>query len=149
DRVAGAQVEPLDLAGRDIDVVGAVQVVPVGAAQEPVAFREDFQDALAPEYGVRVEQRLLDTKDQVLLAEPRVVADVQGFSHRVQFRDGFPLQLSDIHVCCCSMLRRAEPRGGGVGAGMSEMESGESKACEGAVLGYPRAPVESAACTPP
>src|SRR2546422_8100668 len=31
DRVAGAEIEPLDLAGRDVDVVRAVEVVPVGA----------------------------------------------------------------------------------------------------------------------
>src|SRR2546427_12048675 len=37
DRVAGAEVEPLDLAGRHVDVVGAVQVIPIGAAQEAVA----------------------------------------------------------------------------------------------------------------
>ena len=47
DRVAGAQIEALDLAGRDVDVVGAVEVVPVLAAKESVAFGQDFQHALA------------------------------------------------------------------------------------------------------
>ena len=36
--------------------------------------------------------------DQVLLAEPRVVLNVEALGHRVQFRDGLPFQLSDIHV---------------------------------------------------
>src|SRR5947208_3616981 len=70
DRIPGAQVEPLDLARRDVDVVGPVQVVPVGTAQEAVAFGQDLEDALAPQHGVGVEQRLLDAEDQVLLAEP-------------------------------------------------------------------------------
>src|SRR5207249_10545443 len=47
DRVAGAQIEPLDLAGRDVDVVRAVEVVPVGAAEESVAFGKDLEHALA------------------------------------------------------------------------------------------------------
>ncbi len=70
DRVAGAQIEPFDLARRDVDVIGPVQVVPIGAAQEAVAFGEDLEDALAPQHGVGVEQRLLDAEDEVLLAEP-------------------------------------------------------------------------------
>ena len=83
DRVAGAQVEPLDLAGRDVDVVGAVQIIPVGAAEESVAFRQNFEHALATEHRVGVEQRLLDAENEILLAEPGVVGDVQALGHRV------------------------------------------------------------------
>src|SRR4029077_6410125 len=52
DRVAGAQVEPLDLAGRDVDVVGAVQIVPVRAAEEAISFGEDLEYALPSQHSV-------------------------------------------------------------------------------------------------
>ena len=87
DRVAGAQIEALDLAGRDVDVVGAVEVVPVLAPEEAVALGQDLQHALAPDDRVGVEQRLLDAEDQILLAKARVVGDVQLLGQRVQFGD--------------------------------------------------------------
>ncbi len=59
DRIPGAQIEALDLARGDVDVVGPVQVIPVGTAQEAVTFGQDLEDALAPQHGVGVEQRLL------------------------------------------------------------------------------------------
>src|SRR5207247_6120808 len=65
DGVAGAQVEPLDLAGRDVDVVGAVEVVPVGAAEKAVALRKNLEDPLAAQDRIRIEQRLLDAEDEV------------------------------------------------------------------------------------
>ena len=83
--------------GRDVDVVGTVEVVPVLAAEEAVALGQDLQHALAADDGVRVEQRLLDAEDQVLLPEARVVGDVQLLGQRVQLRDRLLLQLSDIH----------------------------------------------------
>ena len=83
--------------GRDVDVVGAVEVVPVLAAEEAVALGQDLQHALAPDDGVRVEQRLLDAEDQVLLPEAGVVGDVQLLGQRMQLRDRLLLQLSDIH----------------------------------------------------
>ena len=43
--VAGAQIEALDLAG-DVDVIGAVEVVPVLAAKESVTLGQDFQHTL-------------------------------------------------------------------------------------------------------
>jgi len=107
DRVSGPQIEALDLARTDVDIVGTVEVVPVGAAQEAVAFREDFEHPLAAQHRIGVEQRLLDAKDQVLLSEPRVVLNIEALGHRVQFRDGLLLQLGDIHVCGNSVgLRR-------------------------------------------
>ena len=97
DGVAGAQVEALDLAGRDVDVVGTVEVVPVLAAQEAVALGQDLEHPLAPDDGVGVEQRLLDPEDQVLLPEPGVVGDVELLRERMQFSHGLLLQFSDIH----------------------------------------------------
>jgi hypothetical protein len=47
DGVAGAQVEAADLAGRDVDVVGAGQVGAVRRAQEAEAVLQDFEHAVA------------------------------------------------------------------------------------------------------
>ena len=41
------------ICGRDVDVVGAVQVVPVLAAQKAVAFGQNFEHAFAADDGVR------------------------------------------------------------------------------------------------
>ena len=97
DRVPGPHVETLDLGRRDVDVVGTVQVVPVLAAQEPIALGEDLEDPLAPENDVRIEQVLLDTEDQVLLAHPGEVVDVQLFGHLVKFADRLRFQFGDVH----------------------------------------------------
>src|SRR5438445_13791328 len=111
DALPISEIEALDLTRRDIDVVGTVEVVPVGTAQEPVPLGKDLQHALAAEHGVRVEERLLDAEDQVLLAEPRIVLNVEALGHRVQLRDGFPLQLCDVHVCFGSVGAKAgKPR---------------------------------------
>src|SRR3712207_9291293 len=63
-----------------------VQVVPVLRAQEAVALGKDLQHTLAPQHHLAVEQVLLDAVDEVLLAEPRVVGDVEPFRHLVELR---------------------------------------------------------------
>src|SRR6185312_6045823 len=80
-----------------VDVVRTVQVVPVLAPEKTVAFGQNLQHAFAPDDGVRVEERLLDAEDEILLPEAGVVGNVQLLSQRVQLRDRFLLQLSDIH----------------------------------------------------
>ena len=87
DRVAGAEIEALDLAGRDVDVVRPVEVVPVLAAEEAIALGQDLQHALASNDRIGVEQRLLDAEDQILLPKAGVVGDVQLLGQRVQFSD--------------------------------------------------------------
>ena len=68
-RVTGAEIESLHLRRRHVDVVGPVQVIEVLGAQKAVAFRERFQDPLTVQRLFGVEQGLLDTKDQLLLAQ--------------------------------------------------------------------------------
>src|SRR5207253_10373300 len=58
---------------------------------------------------------------QVLLAKARVVGDVERFGHRVQFGDGLPLQLGNVHGCLCSVpLRQGKPRSRGMNASQVE-----------------------------
>jgi len=96
DGVTRAQIEPFDLRGGDVDVVGAVEVVPVLAAQESVAFGQNLEHALTAERDIGVEQRLLDAEDQLLFAEAGVVRDRQLFGECVELRQRPALELNDI-----------------------------------------------------
>ncbi len=97
DRIAGSQVETLDLARTDVDVVGAVQIIPILTPQEPVSLGEDFQNPFASEHRVGIEEGLLDLEDEILLAEAGVVGDVQLIGHLMQVRDGLAFKLGDVH----------------------------------------------------
>ena len=97
NRIAGSEVESLDLARADVDIVRAVEVVPVLASEETVALGEDFEDPFAPDDGVLVEQGLLDAEDEILLAKARVVGDVQLLGKLMQFCDGLLLQFGNVH----------------------------------------------------
>src|SRR3979411_2904087 len=57
--VAGAEIDPLDRRRRHVDVVRTVQVVPVLAAQEAVAFRQHLEHGFADECLRRIEQTTL------------------------------------------------------------------------------------------
>src|SRR5207248_3558251 len=57
--IAGAQAEPADLRGRDIDVVRAGQIIRFRRAQETEAIGEHFDHAFADDVGLahRSEER--------------------------------------------------------------------------------------------
>src|SRR6185295_8849185 len=97
DRVTGAKVEALDLAGADVDVVRAVEVVPVLAPEEAIALGENLEDSLPPNDRVRLEQCLLDAEDQVLFAQARVVGNVELLGKLMQLGDRFLLQFGYVH----------------------------------------------------
>ena len=65
------QAEAADLAGRDVDVVGAGEVVVVGAAEEAEAVGQDFERPLAEHQAVLLDPLLEDLEDQVLLLQAR------------------------------------------------------------------------------
>ena len=96
-RVAGAQIEALDLRRRDVDVVRAVEVVPVLAAQKAVAFGQHLEHAFAREQLVRVEQILLDPEDEILLGELRRRIGNHLAGDRLELRGRFAFQLGDVH----------------------------------------------------
>ena len=76
DDGAGLQAEAADLARRDVDVVGAGQVVVVGAAEEAEAVGQDFERPLAEHQAVLLHPLLEDLEDQVLLLQAGVLGDV-------------------------------------------------------------------------
>ena len=65
---AGAQAETANLARRDVDVVGAGQIVVIGAAQEAEAVGQDFERAFAEHQAVLLDALLEDLEDQVLFS---------------------------------------------------------------------------------
>ena len=69
DGVAGAQVEAADLRGRDVDVVGAGQVVVLGRAQEAEAVGQALEHAFGEDQAALFGLRLQDLEDQLLLAQ--------------------------------------------------------------------------------
>ena len=73
DRIAGTQIETLDLRGADVNVIRSVEVVPVLGAKKAVAFRQYFKDAFSAEHDVAVEEILFYAKNQVLLPQARIV----------------------------------------------------------------------------
>ena len=97
--VARAQIESLDLRRRDVDVVRAVEVVPVLTAQESVALGQHLEHALAHQGLLGVEQLLLDLEQQIVPAERIVLDDGEGVRHIVQLWHRLSLELSDVHEC--------------------------------------------------
>ena len=69
DGVAGTQVEAPDLRRRDVDVVGAGQVVVFRRAQEAEAVGQALQHAFGEDEAALLGLRLQDLEDQFLLAE--------------------------------------------------------------------------------
>ena len=98
DGVAGLEVELANLRGRDVDVVGAGQIVVVGGAEEAVAVGQDFQHAFGEDVAFFFALGLKDLEDQVLLAEAAGAGDFQGARDAAQFGDVFFFQFGDGHV---------------------------------------------------
>ena len=78
DRVAGAQAEFADLVGRDIDVVGAGEIIGLGRAQEAEAVRQHLDRALAHDLLAILGLDLEDREHQVLLAQRRGALDASS-----------------------------------------------------------------------
>ena len=104
DDGAGAQAEAADLAGRDVDVVRAGQVVVVGAAQEAEAVGQDFERALAEHQAVLLDALLEDLEDQVLLLQPGVVGEPLVLGDLEELRHGHLLQLGDVRAAALDLL---------------------------------------------
>jgi hypothetical protein len=69
DGVAGLEVEFANLRRRNVDVVGAGEVVVIGRAKEAVAVGENFEDTLGKNVAFLFALCLENFEDQVLLTE--------------------------------------------------------------------------------
>ena len=68
DGIAGAQAEAADLRWRDVDVVGAGEIVGIGRAQEAEAVLQHFDHAGAGNINVARRELLQNGEHQLLLA---------------------------------------------------------------------------------
>ena len=96
DGVAGAQIEAADLRGRDVDVVGAGQVVVLGRAQEAEAVGQAFEHAFGEDQAALFGLRLQDLEDQLLLAQAGGAGDAQVLGDLVELLDAHVLELDQV-----------------------------------------------------
>ena len=104
DRVAVAEAEAADLAGRDVDVVWAGEIVVVGAAEEAEAIGQDFERALAVHHAFELHPLFEDAEDQVLLLEAADLGDVFRLGRSNQLGHAHPLQLGDVDVAVAGIV---------------------------------------------
>src|SRR5205823_110154 len=98
------EAEAADLARRDVDVVGARQVVVVGAAQEAEAVGQHFQRPLAEHQAVLLDPLLEDFEDQVLLFQTRVLGQPLVLGDLEELRDSHLLELADVRAAPLDFL---------------------------------------------
>ena len=93
DDQAGAQAEPANLAGRDVNVFRRGQVVVGGAAQEAVAVGQDFEGAGAADDLAAFDLPADDGHDQLAAVHAGVFGDAFALGQGEQFRHGQPVQI--------------------------------------------------------
>ena len=96
--VAGAQAKATDLAGGDIDVVRARQIVGFRRAQEAETVLQHFQRAPAGNLRALIGQRLEDGEHHALLAQGGGVLDIEAFSQLHQLGGRLFLQFLKRHA---------------------------------------------------
>ena len=83
-------------AGRDVDVVGAGQVVVLGRAQEAEAVGQALQHAFGEDQAALFGLGLQDLEDQFLLAQAGGAGDVHVLGHLVELLNAHVLQLDQV-----------------------------------------------------
>ena len=96
-RVAGAKAEAADLRRRNIDIVGARQVVGFRRAQEAEAVLQGFDHALAHDLDIAFGQFLEDREQHVLLAHGGGVLDLELLGKGQQIGGFFILEILQLH----------------------------------------------------
>ena len=121
------QPEAANLAGRNVDVVGAGEIVVVGAAEEAEPVGQDLQRPLAVHQPVELHPLLENPEDQVLLLDAGVIGEVflaglldqLGHRHPLQFGDVGVARLLDLLVAVVDFVA-ARPAFGGDFLGQGE-----------------------------
>ena len=98
DGIAGFEIEFANLRRRDIDVVGAGQVIVVRRTKKSIAIGQDFEHAFGKDVAFFFALGLKDLEDQVLFAEAAGARDFQGARNTAQFSDVFFFEFGDRHV---------------------------------------------------
>ena len=105
------QPEPADLAGRDVDVVGAGEVVVVGAAEEAEPVGQDLERPLAVHQAVLLDPLLEDLEDQVLLLQAHVLGDALGLGRADELGHRHLLELGEVDLAALDVLVAVVDRG--------------------------------------
>ena len=96
DGVARAQIEAANLRGRDVNVIGAWQVVVFGCAQKAEAIGQAFENAFGEDQPALFGLRLENLKNEFLFAKAGCPGHAQIFSSLVEGLDTHILQLDQI-----------------------------------------------------
>ncbi len=96
DGIAGAQIEAADLRRRDVDVVGAGQVIVFRRAQEPESVGQAFEDAFGEDEAALFGLGLEDLEDQLLLAQSGGAGDAEILGDLVELLDAHVLELHQV-----------------------------------------------------
>ena len=97
DGIAGTQAEAADLGGRNINVVGAGEVVRLWRPQKAETVLEDLDDAFADDVDLVLGELFENCEHQLLLAHGRGILDVLLLGKNQQFGGGFGLQVLELH----------------------------------------------------
>ena len=95
--VARAQPELADLIGREIDVVGAGEIIRLGRAEEAEAVGQHFDRAHAHDLLAILGLGLEDGEEQVLLAQRGGALDAERLGGAHQFGGGGFLEVFEMH----------------------------------------------------
>ncbi len=93
DGVAGAQAEAADLRGRDVNIVGAGEVIRFRRAEKAEAVGEHLDDAFADDVDFLRGELLEDRKHQLLLAHGAGVFDLMLFGEGDKLGRRFGLEV--------------------------------------------------------
>ena len=111
DDRAGFQAEAADLAGRDVNVVRAGEVVVIGASQEAESVGKDLERPLAVHEAVLLDPLFQDLEDQVLLFQPHVVDDALGLGRADQLGHRHLLKLGEVDLAALDVFVAVVERG--------------------------------------
>ncbi len=98
DRVAGAQTEAPDLAGRDVNVIRTGQIGTVPRTQEAVAVLQDLHHAISGNLIPVLGGLLEDREDDVLFAGAGGAFDIHRLSQSDKLGCGHFFQVGQIHA---------------------------------------------------
>jgi hypothetical protein len=84
DRVARVQIEPANLRGRDVDIVGRGEIRRLRRAQEPESIGQHFERPITVNRLSGLGLFLEDRKHEFLLAHPVGVVDFEARGHLEQ-----------------------------------------------------------------